>query len=120
MTENNQGIGHGIGTLRHALRLQNALKTPDGGGGWHTVWQDAALHPLVYAAIETGGGGEKWQNHRLEENITHRLRLRARADISAGMRLVDTAAHIGYEIISVRAAADDGRFLLLEVAARPL
>lgn len=29
MTENNQGIG----ALRHALRLQNALKTPDGGGG---------------------------------------------------------------------------------------
>lgn len=52
MTENNQGIG----ALRHALRLQNVLKTPDGGGGWHTVWQDAALHPLVYAAIETAGG----------------------------------------------------------------
>ncbi|MBW7911729.1 MAG: head-tail adaptor protein [Alphaproteobacteria bacterium] len=116
MTENNQGIG----ALRHALRLQNALKTPDGGGGWHTVWQDAALHPLVYAAIETAGGGEKLQSHRLEENITRRLRIRARADIGAGMRLVDTAAHIGYEIISVRPAADDGRFLWLETTVRPL
>lgn len=116
MTDNHQGIG----TLRHALRLQNALKTPDGGGGWHTVWQDAALHPLVYAAIETVSGGERLQNHRLEENTTRRLRIRARADIRAGMRLVDAAAHVGYEIISVRAAADDGRFLLLETEARPL
>lgn len=109
-----------IGALRHALRLQEAHKSPDGGGGWHLVWQDVTLHPIVYAAIETAGGGERLRHHRRESAVSHHLRIRHRGDIVPGMRLVDAAGTSAYEIVSVRDAAGDGRWLQLAALKKTL
>jgi hypothetical protein len=72
-----------IGALRHPLRLQKAHHAPDGGGGWHLVWQDVVLNPVVYAAIETAGGGETLRQHRRTPATSHHLRGR-RARHAAG------------------------------------
>lgn len=109
-----------IGALRHALRLQAAHRAPDGGGGWHLVWQDAARNPLVYAAIDTAGGGEALRQHRRTPAVSHRLRIRYRADIAPGMRLVEAAGVAAYEVISVHDAAGDARWLEVAALKKPL
>jgi len=109
-----------IGALRHALRLQEAHQVPDGGGGWHTVWQDVTMHPLVYAAIEELGGGESLRQRRRDSDISYRLHIRTRGDVVAGMRLTDTTAKTVYEIISVRQAQSGGSWLELAALRRPL
>lgn len=105
-----------IGALKHMLRLQEQHTAPDGGGGLHTVWQDVTLHPVIYAAIETRGGGEAVRLQRREPQITHHLHIRFRGDIMAGMRLVDTVRGHAYEILSVRDTAGDEKWL--EITAR--
>jgi head-tail adaptor len=109
-----------IGALRHALRLQTAYRAPDGGGGWHLVWQDVAARPLVYAAITAVGSGETLRQHRRTPATSHHLRIRFRNDIAAGMRLVNTAEGAAYEIISVHDAAGDARWLDITSLKRPL
>lgn len=109
-----------IGALRHALRLQEAHKVPDGGGGWHLAWQDVTMHPLVYAAIEQTGGGETLRQRRRADDISYRLHIRARGDVVAGMRLTDAEAKTVYEIISVRQAQSGENWLELTALRRPL
>ncbi|MDP2204750.1 MAG: head-tail adaptor protein [Alphaproteobacteria bacterium] len=109
-----------IGALRHALRLQTAHRAPDGGGGWHLVWQDVAARPLVYAAIESAGGGEALRQHKRTPAVSHRLRIRYRSDMTAGMRLIDMAGGAAYEIVSLHDAAGDARWLEIAALKKPL
>ena len=109
-----------IGALRHALRLQEAHKVPDGGGGWHTVWQDMTMHPLVYAAIEELGSGETLRQRRRDSDISHRLRIRTRGDVVAGMRLVHAAASCVYDIVSVRRIGPEENWMELTALRRAL
>ena len=104
-----------IGDLKHALRLQEQHTAPDGGGGLHTVWQDVTLHPVVYAAIETAGGGDALRFHKREPQTSHRLRIRFRGDVTAGMRLTDPAHGFAYEILSVRDATGTEKWLEMAV-----
>lgn len=105
-----------IGALKHALRLQEQHRVPDGGGGWHSVWQDVMLHPRVYAAIKTSGGGDALRLHKREPQTSHHLHIRYRGDVAAGMRLVDDSRGQVYEVLSARDA--DGGERWLEIAAR--
>lgn len=105
-----------IGVLKHALRLQEQHRVPDGGGGWHTVWQDVTLHPRIYASIASLGGGDAVQFYKRTPQVSHRLRIRYRGDIAAGMRMVDDSRAQVYEVLSVRDVAGDERWL--EIAAR--
>lgn len=107
-----------IGNLKHALKLQEKHRVPDGGGGWHEVWQDVTLHPLVYAAIATVGGGDALWFHRRMPQISHKITLRYRADVTAGMRLLDTARGKAFEVLSVRDSTGDERWI--EIAAREI
>ncbi|MFN7115014.1 MAG: head-tail adaptor protein [Alphaproteobacteria bacterium] len=109
-----------IGALRHALRLQTAHRAPDGGGGWHLVWQDAASNPVIYAAIETAGGGEVLRQHQRVPAISHRLRIRYRIDVVPGMRLVDATGAAAYEIVSLHDARGDARWLEISALKKPL
>lgn len=105
-----------IGGLKHALKLQEKHRVPDGGGGWHEVWQDVTLHPLVYAAIAAAGGGETLRFHQRHPQTSHKITLRFRGDVAAGMRLVDAARGKAYEVLSIRDATGEERWL--EIFAR--
>lgn len=105
-----------IGALKHSLRLQEQHRVPDGGGGWHTVWQDVTLHPLVYAAIETAGGGERMRFHKREPETSHILRIRYRGDITSGMRFIGADGSYSYDVLSAVDRRGDERWL--EIAVR--
>lgn len=102
-----------ISALKHRLTIQERLRTPDGGGGFTTAWQDIAAEPEVFANIVQTSGGEILRDHQMTAGATFRITLRHRADITPAHRLVDGAA--AYNIIALR--DPDGTGAWLEVTA---
>jgi SPP1 family predicted phage head-tail adaptor len=89
-----------IGGLKHPLRLQRALSTPDGGGGFAVTWADVEEYPDVFARIRTVSAREDFRHLRLQAMVTHRLTIRYRSDVAADMRLVDGEGRI-FDIVGV-------------------
>lgn len=73
------------GQLRERVTIQQAVETPDGGGGSSIDWQDVAT---VWAEVRPLSGRERLQAQQLESAVNYRIRIRFRSDITAGMRLV--------------------------------
>ena len=86
------------GALRHRITLQSATDTPDGGGGFTTVWTDVAT---VWAAIEPLKGREQLHAAQLETPVTHRVTLRYRAGVTPKMRV-----KFGTRVFNIRAVID--------------
>lgn len=99
--------------LRHLLTIQEPVRTPDGGGGFTTAWQDIATGPAVYAAIEPLPGREELRQGQMTPVQSWRITLRYRADITPALRLAEGATI--YNITSVRDI--DGRAAYLEILA---
>lgn len=81
--------------LRHRLTLQQEVQTPDGGGGYTRSWQDitdlwAEIVPLAGNNSSTGKGSGKEVLFagQIQAEMSHRILLRYRDDITAAMRLV--------------------------------
>jgi len=81
--------------LRQKLMLQKEVRTPDTSGGYTRSWEDVAE---VWAEIEPISGRERLFAMQQISELTHRLLLRARADIDASQRLVseDRTFYIRY------------------------
>ena len=95
------------GTLSARLRLERPVESPDGQGGAVVgleavadVW--ARIEPLD-ADVEDVAGARR-------VIVTHQIRLRFRADVAAGMRLVKGTRR--FVIESVRDPDETGRSLL--------
>ncbi len=73
------------GRLRHRVRIEQPVLTPDGMGGSTKAWQELAT---VWAEIVAISSGEAVLAGKLTPRIARRFRLRYRADITAAMRLV--------------------------------
>ncbi len=102
-----------IGELKYRITFQEAIKTPDGGGGFTEVWQAMAVQPEVYAAIAPLSGGEQLRYHKLETTATHRFLIRHRKDITPNLRIVREG--LVYDISSV--TERDGLGVFLEILA---
>lgn len=74
-----------IGDLRHRITLQQAVDTPDAGGGSARSWQDIAT---LWAEIEPLSGNEKIHAMAVTATQKYRLRLRYRGDITPAQRFV--------------------------------
>lgn len=74
-----------IGSLRHRLIVQQPDRTADAGGGATIVWTDVAT---VWGAVEPLSGREKIVAERPQATVTHKVKLRYRADIDARMRIL--------------------------------
>lgn len=72
-----------IGDLRHYLTLEQALRTPDAGGGATLSWVQVAT---LWASVDAIGGGERETADRADARTRYKIRLRYRADVTAGMR----------------------------------
>ena len=73
-----------IGDLRHRITFQKPVKTPDGYKG-HTVnWQDVVT---VWASVEPLTGREFFYAHQIKNEVSHRVRIRYRTNITAEMRI---------------------------------
>ena len=102
-----------IGDLRHPLAIQEAVLTPDGGGGFASTWQDIAEAPQVFAHIEDHGSTDAQENGQLTATATLKITIHYRAGLKAGMRLAGTAQD--YDIVSLQ--DPDGTATWLEIIA---
>lgn len=107
-----------IGALTYRVTLQEAVRTPDGGGGFTEAWQNIAETPTVYAAIQPLSGGEAFRFRQLEAAATHRIIIRHRTDITSAHRLLHGTDI--YDIVSVLDADEKREFLEIVAVYRPL
>lgn len=76
------------GTLRHIITIQEKTRTPDGMGGHDETWADVAGCETVPAAIWPISSTETLDQMKLEDQITHRIRIRYRSGLTTAMRVV--------------------------------
>lgn len=88
-----------IGNLRHRLTLQQAVRTPDAGGGADLVWTDVAA---VWASVVAVNGSARDASDKIDTRIRTKIRMRFRTGIMPGMRFVE-----GARTFNIQAALDE-------------
>lgn len=73
-----------IGEMRHRITFQREVKTPDGHKGFTVAWQDMVT---CWASVEPLSGREYFYSHQIKAEVTHRVRIRYRVDITTKMRI---------------------------------
>lgn len=76
-----------IGEMRHRITFQQEIKTPDGHKGFTIQWQDlvtvwASVEPLSIASTR-----EYFYSHQIKPEVTHKVKMRYREDITEKMRI---------------------------------
>lgn len=92
--------------LRHRLTLQQEVQTPDNAGGYTRSWQDVAqLWAEIIPTSTVSMSKEILFAGQLQAQVTHKILLRYRAGVSAGMRLLfdNRAFNIRYVLNSEEA-----------------
>ena len=74
-----------VGSMRHRITIQEKNLVDDGQGGFTNTWSDVAT---VWASIKEAKASEKLWAERLEQNITHRMAIRYRANLSTDMQII--------------------------------
>lgn len=95
------------GAFRTELALEAAVAVSDGAGGHAENWQEMAT---MFARLEPVAAGERFGADQRLERITHRVTLRSRAEISAGMRFRRNGRV--FLIVSVHDPDETGRYLV--------
>lgn len=72
------------GSLRNRIKIQRESFTPDGLGGGTNAWADYAE---IRAFIKPISGSERLYSMRLEANVTHRIFIRYRDDLTTKDRI---------------------------------
>lgn len=85
-----------IGEMRHRITFQQEVKTSDGHKGFTVGWQDLVS---VWASVEPLSGREYFYSHQIKAELSHRVRIRYRADITVKMRIKHRGRVLGIESI---------------------
>lgn len=85
-----------IGDMRHRVTFQQSIKTPDGYKGFTVGWQDVVT---VWASVEPLTGREYFYSHQIKAEVTHRVKIRYRTDITTKMRIKHRNRVLGIESI---------------------
>lgn len=102
-----------IGEMRHRLKLEAPLASPDGGGGVTRTW---SLVAEVWGAIRPVSGSESFEADGLRGRVSHEIWIRHRAGVVPEMRFA-----LGARIFEIRAVIDSAgrhRFLRCLVEER--
>lgn len=100
-----------IGELRHRITFQIPVVQDDGYGGEEKAWQDAFS---AWASIKPISGREYYDAMSIQSEVTHRIRVRYRPDITTDMRIEH-----GDRIYEIEAVIDiDSRHKYLEILCR--
>lgn len=77
--------------------LQEEIRVPDGIGGYTRSWQDVVE---LWAEIKPISGNEKLLGNKIQPEVTSKLILRYRNDVTSGMRFLlgDRVFNIRYVI----------------------
>lgn len=89
-----------IGSLNQRAQLLANTLTPDGGGGFADDWEAFAS---VWIALAPIAGSDAFGPDRLESRVRHRIALRRRSDVAAGMRVA-----VGSRTFRIRTLIDEG------------
>jgi len=100
-----------IGDMRHRITFQKSVKTPDGHKGHTVSWQDLIT---VWASVEPLTGREYFYSHQIKAEVTHRVKIRYREDITTEMR-----AKFGERVLEIESIIDlKERCKMLEIFCR--
>ncbi len=94
------------GALRRAVDLQQQTRTADGAGGFSEGWTTVAT---VFARIVPLRADSRLRADQLAETVTHRIVLRWRAGVVAGMRFASGGRV--FDIVTVHDPDETGRYL---------
>lgn len=98
------------GQLTARLDLESAVEAPDGQGG---VTLSHAVEATLWARIEPVAAVEAELGHVDRQAVTHRIWIRHRLDVAAGMRF-RKGSRI-FEIRTVHDPDERGRYLVAQV-----
>ena len=88
------------GSLRHTVAIQTEVSTPDGMGGSTLTWQNVDGMGSVPAGIWPLSSKERLDAMKLELEITNKIRIRYRPDITTKNRVILVAKSKIYNLIS--------------------
>lgn len=77
-----------IGRLRERIAFERPVLGDDGAGGGALSWMPVDTLPEVWAAVEATTGSEPVEADARQAEVTWRITLRARDDLSADWRLL--------------------------------
>lgn len=106
-----------IGQLKERLILQERVSSLDTGGGRQDHWQDLTENAVVWAKLEPKKARDIYAFHQLQQDQTHVIILRYRADVNMHMRL-----RKGGRIFAILSAYDpheNGQYLYLNCREQP-
>ncbi len=95
------------GMLSHELALEEAIETPDGAGGFTTVW---TLVATIWARLEPIDPAREFWAGRDAAEQTHRVTMRFRTGVKQAMRFRKLTRL--FPIIAVQDADETGRYLI--------
>lgn len=94
------------GDLNRIISIQSKIKTEDSIGSWSETWVEFTE---TRAAIWPVSAGEQVKNQQIENQVTHRIRMRYQAGIIPEMRIVHKSRI--FEIISIINVQEEDRWL---------
>ena len=97
------------GEFRTHAVLEQAVRSPDGQGGFTVAWADRGR---LFVKIEPVGAARRFEADQSQGAITHRVWLRANGDVRSGVRLRVGAREL--LIVTVRDPDEAGRYLVCE------
>lgn len=96
--------------LRTRLTLQQPVLNPDGGGGAVRTWQDVAEVWAEVLPLESlSAQSEVLQGDALRARVTHRVTIRYRDGVGAGMRFLLNGRAL--DILTVRRPEEQRKML---------
>ena len=101
------------GELRHIISIQEESPTPDGMGGENLTWAAVSGMDSVPAAIWPLRSNERLDMMKLENEVTHKIRIRYRSGITTKNRVLFGPRT--FNIVSL--INPDERNIMLEILA---
>lgn len=95
-----------VGELRHRVFFQRAISTDDGYGGKVQTWINCGE---AWAKIAPLSGREYFDAHQIQAEVTHRITMRYRTDLTTDLRL--SAGGRVFEIESILDLNEGHQFL---------
>jgi len=85
-----------VSNFRHRISFEKEAKVPDGHKGFVVTWQTVCE---VWASVDPLSGREYFYAQQIQNTISHRIRIRYRADITEAMRIKHAGRYFSIESI---------------------
>lgn len=88
-----------IGPLRHRVTIQSATLAQDSVGQPIATWANLATNPSVWAEVTSAPAGERFVSggEQVLANLTHKVRIRYRTDVTVKMRVSHLSRYLYIE-----------------------